>query len=200
MYRHFFKRVIDIIISLVAIIITSPILLILVILVNAESKGGFLFKQKRMGRNAKPFEIFKIRSMYVNQGNTNQLVTVNNDSRITKTGKWIRKYKLDELPQFYNVLFGDISIVGPRPEVFKYESYYSGEYAKVLSVKPGITDLASLKFIDESSLLSASDDVEKTYTEQILPEKLRINLEYVENVGFIQDVSIIIKTFIAIIR
>ncbi len=199
MYRFFFKRVLDIVISLAAIIFTLPILCVLIILVNAESKGGFLFKQKRMGRNAKPFEILKIRSMYVNQGKTKQLLTVNNDSRITKTGKWIRKYKLDELPQFYNVLFGDISIVGPRPEVFKYESFYTGEFAKVLSVKPGITDLASLKFIDESLLLSASGDVEKTYTEQILPEKLRINLDYVENACFRQDVSIILKTFIAII-
>ena len=182
------------------IILFSPVMAVLYFWIVSDSKGGFIFKQERMGQFAKPFNIYKIRSMYVEKRDDTKLITVGEDSRITRPGKFIRKYKLDELPQLFNVLLGDISLVGPRPEVFKYREYYSGAYEEILSIKPGITDPASIQFIDESTVLANATDPEKAYTEVVLPKKLSASLAYAKSVSFSNDLRIILRTIAAIFR
>ena len=159
-----------------------------------ESKGGVFYKQERIGVDRKPFKLYKFRSMYPDSDKKGLLTVGSRDYRITKSGYYIRKFKLDELPQLINVLIGEMSIVGPRPEVKKYVDLYNEEQLKVLDVKPGITDWASLRYFEESDLLSKSADPDKTYIEEIMPAKLKINLKYVGKNNIVEDIKIILLT------
>ena len=194
------KRLFDIIFSSLALLLLMPLFLVLALWIKIDSSGPVFFRQKRVGRNGKIFNIFKFRTMHMQQPGGLQL-TVSNDSRITSAGVFLRKYKLDELPQFINVLFGDMSIVGPRPEVQKYVNFYPEDAKeKIFTVRPGITDKASLEFINENDLLDSSTDPEKTYIEKILPVKISYYLDYVEKRTFSGDIVLIFKTLLSVFR
>ena len=199
MYK-FFKRLFDICASAFGILILTIPFIIVSIAIKIESKGPVIFKQERVGLNGKHFKIWKFRSMVVNAESKGLQITSKEDSRVTKVGKIIRKLKIDELAQLFNVLFGQMSFVGPRPEVPKYVEMYTEEQRKVLSVKPGITDLASIEYCDENNLLDSSEDPEKTYIEEIMPKKLALNIEYIEKAGFFYDIGLIFKTFARILK
>jgi len=169
-------------------------LLLLFFIVMIESKGGPVYVQKRVGRGGREFNIFKIRTMYINSDKHGELTIGKNDRRITKMGSFLRKFKIDELPQLINILLGDMSFVGPRPEVIKYVKMYNSEQQKVLSVRPGLTDFASLHYYDENELLSKYKDPEQAYIHIIFPHKLKLNLEYIEKRNFSLDIKIIFKT------
>lgn len=177
----------------------SPIFLLLAIWIKLDSKGPVFYRQVRVGKDGKDFKIYKFRSM--RQGSDKKgLITVGGrDPRVTRSGYYIRKYKLDELPQLINVFVGDMSVVGPRPEVRKYVNLYTEEQLKVLSVKPGITDMASIKYSNENELLEKADDPDKMYVEVIMPDKLRYNLEYIKNQSFLYDIKLAFLTFKKII-
>ncbi len=194
------NRIFDILFSLFAILISSPIIILAALIIKIENfNAPIIFQQQRGGLNQSYFSIFKFRTMTSNADKKGE-ITVGNDSRITKPGKWIRKFKIDELPQFFNVLKGDMSVVGPRPEVSKYIALYNSEQLKVLSVKPGITDYASIVYFDENQLLGESDDPEKTYIEVIMPNKLKLNLKYIEDKSLYVDLKIIFSTLIKIFK
>jgi lipopolysaccharide/colanic/teichoic acid biosynthesis glycosyltransferase len=199
MFLPVFKRLFDIFCSIIGIIILSPLFLIIWVVVKLESRGPAFFLQTRVGKNNLDFKLYKFRTMYLNSEARGQLTVGMRDSRITKVGYTLRKYKLDELPQLFNVLIGDMSLVGPRPEVRKYVSFYSDDQMKVLSVRPGITDVASIKFINENELLASSENPEDYYINHIMPQKLALNLEYINSNLFLKDVSLIFKTIIKII-
>ncbi len=175
-----------------------PIFVVLSIAIAIESKGGIFYKQKRVGKNGKEFKLFKFRSMYADADKKGLLTVGGRDSRITKVGYFIRKYKLDELPQLINVLKGDMSIVGPRPEVKKYTDLYSEEQKKVLSARPGITDPASLKFRNENDLLAKAENPEKYYIEKIMPEKIKISIDYINKRNFFADLKVIFNTVFSV--
>lgn len=188
------KRVFDVVLALIGIFLFFPILLVISLLIIINSRGGIVYKQDRVGRHMKDFVLYKFRTMYVHQ-NDQQLLTIgSHDSRITKIGYWLRKYKLDELPQLYNILKGDMSFVGPRPEVRKYVNLYNAEQKMVLSVKPGITDWASIEFCNENDLLEKSDDPETFYIKKIIPIKLSQSLRYIRNHNICTDIKIIFLT------
>ncbi|MDQ0476834.1 sugar transferase [Chryseobacterium sp. MDT2-18] len=194
------KRIFDVILSVIGIIILSPFYIIVSLLIWSDSKGGILYKQERVGLNGQIFKVFKFRTMRPDSFSKGALTVGSRDPRITGIGYYLRKYKLDELPQLFNVLFGEMSFVGPRPEVKKYTDLYNDEQKKVLSVLPGITDYASIKFRNENDLLSASDTPEKLYIEQIMPEKLDLNMKYINDNNVFKDIKIIFDTFYTIIR
>lgn len=193
-----YKRIFDIVASLVGIIILAPLLLFVAIWIVIESPGGPIYTQQRVGRNKKLFQIYKFRSMYLHS--EGRQLTISSDLRITRVGQFIRRTKIDELPQFFNVLKGDMSFVGPRPEVPRYVAYYSSEQEEVLKMRPGITDIASIEYLYENELLDNSDDPEKTYVNKILPEKLRLNLAYIENFSFVNDIKVILKTIRCLLK
>lgn len=193
-----FKRLFDIFCSAVGIIILSPLFVILWVAVKLESKGPAFFLQTRVGKNNLDFKLYKFRTMYLDSESRGQLTVGMRDPRITKVGYTLRKYKLDELPQLFNVLLGDMSLVGPRPEVRKYVSLYTLEQLKVLSVRPGITDVASIQFINENELLAKADNPEEYYINHIMPQKLALNLEYINSNLLLKDVSLILKTLFKI--
>jgi lipopolysaccharide/colanic/teichoic acid biosynthesis glycosyltransferase len=188
------KRCFDIIFSLIGLIILSPIFILLSIIIMLDSKGGVFYIQIRVGKNGNDFKLYKFRSMRIGSDKNGLLTVGGRDSRITKSGFFIRKYKLDELPQLINVFFGDMSFVGPRPEVRKYVDLYNSNQLKVLSVKPGITDYASIQYSNENELLGKSDNPEKTYIEEIMPDKLNLNLLYIKENNITTDIKIIFKT------
>jgi lipopolysaccharide/colanic/teichoic acid biosynthesis glycosyltransferase len=192
------KRAFDIFFAVIGLLFISPILLVLALLISFDSKGGVFYKQVRIGKNLVPFKLFKFRSMYTNADKKGLLTVGNNDSRITKIGYYLRKYKLDELPQLINVLIGDMSFVGPRPEVEKYVKLYTQEQREVFKVKPGITDWASIQYVKENEILAKSTDPEKTYIDEIMPAKLKLNLEYANNNSVLIDIKIILLTIKAI--
>jgi lipopolysaccharide/colanic/teichoic acid biosynthesis glycosyltransferase len=192
------KRIFDIIFALFALIFLFPIFLLIALVIMISSRGSIFFIQKRVGKNFKEFNLIKFRSMKTNSERLGMLTIGENDSRVTKMGYYLRKYKLDELPQLINVLIGDMSFVGPRPEVKKYVDLYDNIQKKVLAVRPGITDYASLYFFEESKLLAKAKDAEHTYVHEIMPMKLKMNLEYIENASTIEDLKIIFKTIIRI--
>ncbi len=189
-----FKRLFDLIISLIGILVFSPILIIISLMVSFDSKGGVFFKQIRVGKNDKDFNLIKFRTMNPDSDKGGLLTVGGRDPRVTKTGYLLRKYKLDELPQLFNVVKGDMSLVGPRPEVRKYVDLYNKKQKKVLTVKPGLTDYASLEYLNENEILGKSSDPEKTYIKEIMPAKLELNLKYIRERSFIRDIKIIIKT------
>lgn len=190
------KRIFDFFSALIGIIILSPILIIVSIAIKVDSSGNIMFLQKRVGKDGKEFNIYKFRTMVTNAEKLGKQITVGKDNRITKVGAFLRKYKIDELPQLFNVLKGDMSLVGPRPEVPKYVALYSDEQKKVLSVRPGITDLASLKYSDENDILGKVDNPEEYYINVIMKDKLSLNLEYIEKSNLFFDISLIVKTIL----
>lgn len=193
------KRLFDIVMSFIGLVLLSPIFLVIAIWIKLDSKGPVFYKQTRVGKDSKDFKIFKFRSM--RQGSDKHgLITVGgHDPRVTNCGYYIRKYKLDEFPQLINVFLGDMSIVGPRPEVRKYVDLYTEEQLKVLSVRPGITDIASIKYRNENELLEKAEDADKMYIEIIMPDKLKYNLEYINKKSFIYDIRLIFETLLRII-
>ena len=192
------KRLFDIIFSSIMIILLSPFCLLISIWIVTDSRGGVIYKQKRIGKMGKEFFILKFRTMKPDDGRQLQITVGSRDSRITRAGYWLRRFKMDELPQLVNVLLGEMSVVGPRPEVPKYVALYNDQQRAVLSVRPGITDMASLQYFEESDLIAKSDQPEKTYIEVIMPEKLRINLLYIQRASFLTDLEIIGKTALRI--
>jgi lipopolysaccharide/colanic/teichoic acid biosynthesis glycosyltransferase len=193
------KRLFDIFCSSIGLIILSPILLLLALLIKLESKGPVFFLQTRVGLNNTDFKLFKFRSMFMDAEKRGQLTVGMRDPRITRMGYYLRKFKLDELPQLLNVIKGDMSLVGPRPEVRKYVNLYNTKQMQVLTVRPGITDYASIKFINENELLAQANDPEAFYISDIMPQKLELNISYIEQKGFFKDISLILKTFLKII-
>jgi len=188
------KRFFDLLFTLPGILILSPMLLCIYLLIILDSKGGGFYLQKRVGRNNKDFTLFKFRTMRIGSDTKGLLTIGGNDVRITNFGHVLRKYKLDELPQLFNVINGTMSLVGPRPEVRKYVSLYTKEQLTILKLLPGITDYASLKFFNENELLSKSSEPEQTYIIEVMPEKLRINLIYMQTISIKADFIIILKT------
>jgi len=180
--------------ALLGILILLPLFIVLSLWVALDSRGGIFYKQERIGFNGKPFRLIKFRTMRPASDAKGKLTIGDRDPRITRAGYFLRKYKLDELPQLINVLKGDMHFVGPRPEVDEYVRLYTPEQKKVLSVKPGITDYASLKYFKESELLATSKNPRETYIREVMPEKLRINLEYIDRRSFAEDLKIIFKT------
>ena len=187
------KRLFDFFCSLIGIILLLPFFLIIGVWIFMDDFHSPFYKQERVGKNGKLFWLLKFRSMRVHSSQKVQL-TIGRDPRITRVGHFIRKYKIDELPQLINVLKGDMSLVGPRPEVVKYVNLYSKQQKVVLQVKPGITDYASLEYFEESDLLAKSNDPEKTYIDQIMPAKIQINLKYIPKANVLEDIKIIFLT------
>ena len=193
------KRLFDIIASACGLLVLSPIFLVMAIWIKIDSVGPVFYRQVRVGRHNQDFRIFKFRSMKVG-ADKGSLVTIGGrDPRVTRSGYFIRKYKLDEFPQLINVLKGDMSLVGPRPEVRHYVDYRTPEQLQVLDVRPGITDPASIKFRNENELMEKADDPEDYYIHVIMQEKIRLYLEYVKNASFLYDIQLIFKTFQVII-
>lgn len=188
------KRCFDIFLSFIGLITLSPVFILLSLIILLDSKGGVFYKQIRVGKNGVDFKLYKFRTMRTGSDAKGLLTVGGRDNRITRSGYLIRKYKLDELPQLINVLIGDMSLVGPRPEVRKYVNLYTNEQQKVLSVKPGITDYASIQYSNENDLLAKSADPEKTYIEEIMPHKLVLNMRYINEIGVLTDIKIILKT------
>jgi len=193
------KRFFDLFLTMPALILLSPLFLLFSLLIALNSKGGVFYRQMRVGKNGRAFKLIKFRSMSFGSDKTG-LLTVGNDKRVTSIGRFLRKYKLDELPQLYNIVKGDMSIVGPRPEVKLYVDMYNAEQRKVLSVLPGLTDYASLEYFDENALLGNSNDPERTYINEVMPEKLKLNLRYIADQSFLVDLKIIFKTLLRIFR
>ncbi len=193
------KRIFDIVASGIGLILLSPLFIILTIWIKSDSIGPVFYKQVRVGRNNMDFQLFKFRSMRVGSDKKGLITVGGHDPRITRSGYYIRKYKLDEFPQLINVFKGDMSLVGPRPEVRKYVDMYTEEQMHVLDVRPGITDLASIRYRNENELLERVNDPDKYYVEVIMPDKLRINLEYVARHSFTFDIRLIFQTFRAIV-
>ena len=193
------KRLFDIVASGLGLLLLSPLFLLVAVWIKLDSPGPVFYRQVRVGRYNRDFRIFKFRSMRVG-ADKGSLVTIGGrDPRVTRSGYFIRKFKIDELPQLINVFIGDMSLVGPRPEVRHYVDYWTKEQLHVLDVRPGITDPASIKFRNENELLEKAEDAEKYYIEVIMQEKLRLYLEYVENHSFWYDIKLIFQTFAAII-
>jgi lipopolysaccharide/colanic/teichoic acid biosynthesis glycosyltransferase len=190
------KRLFDIVCSLLGIFVLLPLFALLAILIKLESKGPVFFRQIRVGKSNRDFVLYKFRSMYVDAEKRGQLTIGMRDPRITRIGFFLRRYKLDELPQLFNVLSGTMSFVGPRPEVRRYVELYSPEQMQVLQVQPGITDYASLKYFKENEILGQSDDPEHDYVNTIMPEKLAINISYIKQRSTFKDITLIIQTIV----
>lgn len=200
MFNEIVKRVFDFTASLIGCIILTPVFIIIAILIKLDSKGPVFFKQKRVGKNGKEFEILKYRTMIVDAEKLGKQITVGKDPRITKVGYTLRKYKLDELPQLFNVLKGDMSLVGPRPEVPKYVNIYNESERKVLNVKPGITDFASIEYSDENAILGTVENPEEYYINTIMKHKLQLNLKYINKNNIFLDIKIIFKTLLKCLK
>jgi lipopolysaccharide/colanic/teichoic acid biosynthesis glycosyltransferase len=193
------KRLFDILVSALALLVLWPLFLLLGLWIRLDSPGPAFFRQTRVGLKGKPFEILKFRTMQSDPAPGRQ-ITVGADPRITKSGRLLRASKLDELPQLINVFKGEMSFVGPRPEVPRYVEYYTPEERKVLELRPGITDLASIKYRHESEILAKAADPEKTYIEEVMRDKLRINLEYAERAGLLADLNVNVHTLLALFK
>ena len=193
------KRIFDIILSLFGLIILFPFMLMIAILIKLDSKGPVFFKQVRVTKNGREFKIFKYRTMKIGSDKYSQ-ITVGKDDRITKIGMFLRTYKLDEIPQLINVLLGDMSLVGPRPEVPKYVALYTEEQKEILKVRAGITDYASIEFSDENNLLSSEEEPEKAYIEKIMPKKIELNKKYLSEISILTDIKIILLTIKKILK
>jgi lipopolysaccharide/colanic/teichoic acid biosynthesis glycosyltransferase len=194
------KRTFDIAASAAGLVILSPVLCVLAVLVKGTSPGPVLFLQERVGRNFRRFRICKFRTMVVDAASRGGAITAGGDPRVTSVGRFLRKTKLDELPQLWNVLRGDMSLVGPRPEVPRYVERFRDEFSRVLTVRPGITDHASLEFRDEERILARAIDPEQEYVERVLPEKLRLSQDYVQQATFLGDVMLILRTLGRVVR
>jgi lipopolysaccharide/colanic/teichoic acid biosynthesis glycosyltransferase len=194
------KRLMDVVFSFFILMAFLPFGLIIAVCIALESRGGIFYRQERIGLGGKPFMLLKFRSMRPNADRQGKLTVGERDPRITRAGAIVRKYKLDEFPQFINVLTGDMSVVGPRPEVMEYVCHYTAEQRKVLDYKPGITDLASISYFEENKILAKSKDPQRTYLEEIMPEKIRINLEYQLSASVWRDLGVVWKTAMRMMR
>ena len=193
------KRFFDILFSLIVLVIGIPFGLLIALAIVIDSRGHVIYKQKRVGRNNVDFLLYKFRTMCTDADKGSQITVSDHDSRITKMGTFLRKYKIDEFPQFLNILKGEMSIVGPRPEVRKYVDLYTPEQMRVLTVRPGLTDYASIRYVNENEILAASDNPEETYIHEIMPDKLALNLQYIEEQSIWVDVKIMFMTLKAIV-
>lgn len=194
-------RFLDIFFSSIGLIVLLPLFLVVGLWIKIDSKGPFFYKQKRVGKNNIDFSLYKFRSMIIDADKKGLLLTVGGrDPRVTKSGYFIRKYKIDELPQLINVLKGDMSLVGPRPEVRKYVDMYNDEQKKVLTVRPGITDYASIEYVNENNILSVSDNPEKTYIEEIMPAKIALNMKYINHQSLKEYFKIIFLTINQVVK
>ena len=194
------KRFFDIIFSLIGLIILFIPLILISLIIVIDSRGGIFYRQVRVGKKGNDFKLFKFRSMRTGADKSGLLTVGGRDNRITKIGYYLRKYKVDELPQLLNVFNGDMSLVGPRPEVRKYVDLYNEQQRKVLNVKPGITDYASIEYSNENEILGKADDPEKVYINEIMPAKLDLNLKYIREQGLLTDLKIIFKTIVKILK
>lgn len=193
------KRFLDIVFSLLVLAVGLPFGLVIALLIVLDSKGSVIYRQSRVGRNNVDFRLYKFRTMCV-AADRGSLITVGaDDARITRVGAFLRKFKIDEFPQFLNILKGEMSIVGPRPEVRKYVDLYTPEQMRVLSVRPGLTDYASIRYVNENELLATSANPEQTYIQEIMPDKLNLNLKYIDEQSFRTDCKIIFETLKAIV-
>ena len=192
------KRVFDFIVSALGIVIFSPLLILTALLVKVDSPGPIFFKQQRMGKEFRPFWIYKFRTMRksLEQGPN---ITIGNDPRITGIGRLLRQTKIDELPQLINILRGEMSFVGPRPEVPQYVQLYRREYQQILTVRPGLTDLASLKYRDEAALLANAENPEEEYVRRILPDKIKLARDYIQRASFFYDLRLILETILRLV-
>jgi lipopolysaccharide/colanic/teichoic acid biosynthesis glycosyltransferase len=193
------KRIFDVFFALLGLVFLSPFFIIISIAIVLSSKGSVFFVQERVGKRNSTFKLIKFRTMYVQSAQKGLLTVGMRDSRITSIGYFLRKFKLDELPQLINILKGEMSFVGPRPEVRKYVNYYTAEQMRVLEVLPGLTDFASIEYFDENRILAAAQEPEKTYIEFVMPHKLFLNLKYIEQMSLATDLKILYLTLIKII-
>ncbi len=193
-------RLFDILFSVIGLLLLSPLFLLIYFLIVIESKGGGFYLQNRVGKNGVDFNLIKFRSMRVGSDKKGLITIGNRDPRMTQMGYFIRRFKIDELPQLFNVIKGEMSLVGPRPEVRKYVDLYTSEQLKVLSISPGITDYASIKYADENEILAKSDNPEAVYIEDIMPDKICLNMQYIENKTVVQYFKIIVLTLWKIIK
>jgi lipopolysaccharide/colanic/teichoic acid biosynthesis glycosyltransferase len=194
------KRFLDIVFSLLVLAVGLPFGLVIALLIVLDSKGSVIYRQSRVGRNNVDFRLYKFRTMCV-AADCGSLITVGaDDARITRVGAFLRKFKIDEFPQFLNILKGEMSIVGPRPEVRKYVDLYTPEQMRVLSVRPGLTDYASIRYVNENELLATSDNPEQTYIQEIMPDKLKLNLKYIDEKSLLTDAKIVLQTIVAIFK
>ena len=196
----FVKRILDILITSIGIILFFPVIIAISLLILISSGYPVFFLQERVGKDWKIFKIIKFRTMVKNADKMGIGISSHEDSRITNIGKFLRKFKIDEMPQIFNVLLGDMSLVGPRPELLKYAEYYNDDYSQILKIKPGITDYASLEFSNESELLKDPDDSEKVYLNKILPDKIKLYKKYLKEANLITDIKIIFSTFKVLFR
>ena len=194
------KRLFDLFFSLIGVIVLSPLLLIIAILIKISSPGPVFYRGLRAGKNFKPFKIFKFRTMKAEAEKLGGPSTAGDDPRLTRIGKFLKKWKIDELPQLLNVIKGEISLVGPRPEVLEYANLYQGEEKIVYTIKPGITDFASLWDVHEEEILKGSPDPEKTYLEKIRPEKVKLQMKYLKEMSLYTDIKIIWRTLLKLIK
>ncbi len=193
-------RFCDIVLSCLGLLLLSPLFVVVAVWIVIDNPGPIFYRQQRVGKDGKDFGLLKFRSMRIGADKESLITIGEHDSRITRAGYYIRKYKLDELPQLWNVLVGDMSLVGPRPEVRKYVDMYTDEQRLVLSVRPGITDYASIEYIDENRLLAQAEDPDRTYIEEIMPAKIALNMRYIEHQTLGEYLKIIFLTFAKIIR
>ena len=194
------KRLFDFFVSSIGLIIIFPIFILIAIWIKLDSTGPVFYKQIRVGRHNMNFGLFKFRSMKIGADKKGLLTVGNRDPRITSSGYFIRKFKIDELPQLINVLIGDMSLVGPRPEVRKYVDFYTDEQLKVLDVRPGITDVASIKYRNENEILEKQENPEQYYINVVMVEKLELNVEYISNKSLLKDIKVIFSTILAILK
>lgn len=196
----FLKRVFDFTVSLVMLILLLPVLLILAVVIAVDSRGGVFYRQERVTQYGRKFKIFKFRTMVANADQIGTQVTVNNDQRVTRVGKVLRKYRLDELPQLINILLGDMSFVGTRPESTYYVKRYTPEMFATLLLPAGVTSEASIRYKDEARLLEEAEDVDEVYVKEVLPGKMEYNLKNIKQFDVFRDIGIIFKTMVAVVR
>jgi len=193
------KRLFDIVMSIVLLVVLSPVFLIVSLFIKADSKGPVFYRQERVTQYGKRFKIFKFRTMVVNADKIGSLVTINNDSRVTKIGKKLRKYRLDEVPQLLNILTGDMTFVGTRPEVLKYVASYTDEMKATLLLPAGVTSKASIEYKNEDKILKEAENTDEVYVRRILGEKMRINIESIKSFSFFSDMVLLLRTCLAVL-
>lgn len=198
-YSLMFKRIFDLIFSIFFALISLPLMLIIAAIIKLDSPGKIIFKQKRVTEGGRVFEIFKFRTMVENAEKLGAQVTTDEDARITKCGKWLRKLRIDEFPQIFNIIKGDLSFVGPRPEVVRYVKEYTPEMLATLLIPAGVTSTASILYKDEAKLLENAKNPDEVYIREILPEKMKYNLDYIKKFGVIYDFKVIMRTVIAVL-
>lgn len=194
------KRIFDLFFALIGLVILAPLFLVISIWIKLDSPGPVFFRQTRIGQFGEEFKIYKFRTMVINAEKLGKLITVGEDNRITRSGKFLRKFKLDELPQLINILKGDMSFVGYRPEVRRYVDLYTTEQREVFKIRPGVTDLASIEFRNESDLLAMAEEPEELYIRGIMPRKLELSRQYLEKKSLSLDIFIILKTLLVVLK